>query len=76
MHLSGAVDFAAELARLDKEIGKIDKELGGLNQKLANEGFTSRAPAEIVQRERDRVHELSDAREKLLALQQRFRDAL
>ena len=43
---------------------------------LANEGFTSRAPAEIVQRERDRVHELSDAREKLLALQQRFRDAL
>lgn len=76
VHLSGAVDFAAELARLDKEIGKIDKELGGLNQKLANEGFTSRAPAEIVQRERDRVHELSDAREKLLALQQRFRDAL
>ena len=76
VYLSGAVDFAAELARLDKEIGKIDKELGGLNQKLANEGFTSRAPAEIVQRERDRVHELSDAREKLLALQQRFRDAL
>lgn len=76
VHLSGAVDFTAELARLDKEIGKIDKELGGLNQKLANEGFISRAPAEIVQRERDRVSELTDAREKLLALQQRFRDAL
>lgn len=44
MHLSGAVDFAAELARLEKEPGKIDKELGGLNQKLANEGFVSRAP--------------------------------
>lgn len=76
VHLSGAVDFAAELARLDKELGKIDKELGGLNQKLANEGFVSRAPAEIVQRERDRVTELFDAREKLTALQQRFRDAL
>ncbi len=76
VHLSGAVDFAAELVRLEKELGKMDKELGGLNQKLANEGFISRAPAEIVQRERDRVAELTDAREKLLVLQQRFRDAL
>lgn len=76
VHLSGAVDFAAELARLDKELGKIDKELGGLNQKLANEGFISRAPAAIVQRERDRVAELNDARGKLLVLQQRFKDIL
>lgn len=76
VQLSGAVDFDAEIRRLEKEIGKIDKELGGLNQKLMNEGFTSRAPAAIVQRERDRVSELSDAREKLHALQQRFKDAL
>ena len=76
VHLSGAVDFAAELARLEKELGKIDKELGGLNQKLANEGFVSRAPAEIVERERARVAELTDARVKLTALQQRFRDVM
>ena len=76
VHLSGAVNFAAELARLEKELGKIDKEMGGLNQKLANEGFVSRAPAEIVQRERNRVAELADARAKLAALQQRFRDVM
>ncbi|MFR5645970.1 MAG: hypothetical protein ACLUDQ_05690 [Bilophila wadsworthia] len=28
--------------------------MGGLNQKLANEGFVSRAPAEIVERARPR----------------------
>ena len=76
VHLSGAVDFAAELARLEKELGKIDKELGGLNKKLANEGFVSRAPAEIVERERARVAELTDARVKLTALQQRCRDVM
>lgn len=76
VHLSGAVDFAAELARLDKELGKIDKELGALNMKLGNEGFVSRAPAEIVEREKGRVRDLADARDKLAALQQRFRDVL
>ena len=76
VHLSGAVDFAAELARLDKELGKIDKELGALNMKLGNEGFVSRAPADIVERERARVRDLTDARDKLTALQQRFKDAL
>lgn len=74
VYLEGAIDINAELARMDKEIGKIDKELGVLNQKLANEGFVSRAPVEIVQREKDRVAELSTAREKLLALQQKFKD--
>ncbi len=76
VHLSGAVDFAAELARLDKELAKILKELTGLNMKLANENFIARAPADVVQRERDRVEELSVARDKLSALQTRFRNAM
>ncbi len=72
--LSGAVDFDAELARLDKELGKIDKEAAGLQGKLNNENFVARAKPEIVQRERDRLAELTDAREKLTVLQQRFRN--
>lgn len=76
VHLSGAIDFAAELARLEKEIGKIDKEFGSLNQKLHNDGFMSRAPAEVVQRQRDRVSELTNNREKLVALQERFKEVL
>lgn len=61
---------------MKRNLARFDKEMGGLNQKLANEGFVSRAPAEIVQRERDRVAELADARAKLTALQQRFRDVM
>jgi len=76
VHLSGAVDFAAELARLDKELGKIAKELAGLSAKLANANFVARAPADIVEREKARVAELTDAAAKLTALQKRFRDAM
>ncbi len=73
--LSGAVDLQGELARLDKEIGKIDKDLLATSHKLANESFVSRAPAEVVQRERDRLTEMDDAKNKLLALRQRFAEA-
>ena len=76
VHLSGAVDFAAELARLEKELAKITKELTGLDMKLANQNFVSRAPADVVQRERDRVSELVVARDKLTTLQERFRSAM
>jgi valyl-tRNA synthetase len=75
VHLSGAVDFKAELTRLDKELSKMGKELMTLNMKLDNENFTGRAPAEVVRRERGRVAELAAARDKLIALRERY-DAL
>ncbi len=73
VYLSGAVDFQTELARLEKELGKITKELSGLTAKLSNQNFVSRAPADIVKREQDRVAELTDAKEKLTNLQARFK---
>ena len=74
--LRGAVDLAGELARLDKEMQKLEKDLAGVNAKLSNEGFVSRAPAEVVARERERAAQLADSREKLTALRQRFAEAL
>ena len=74
--LRGAVDLAGELARLDKEMQKLEKDLAGVNAKLGNEGFVSRAPAEVVARERERAAQLADSREKLTALRQRFAEAL
>ncbi len=71
--LEGAFDFQAEVARLDKELAKLDKEYTMLTQKLANESFVSRAPAELVQQQRDRVAELSANKETLLALHKRFK---
>lgn len=74
--LTGAVDFVAELARLDKELGKIEKDLVQVNKKLANESFVDKAPAEVVARERARADALADAKAKLEALQRRFREAI
>ena len=74
--LTGAVDFQAELARLDKEIGKVDKDLVALNGKLSNENFVKRAPAELVESEKARQAELMDKKAKMQALQIRFKEAM
>ena len=74
--LSGAVDFAAETARLEKELAKIAKEHAMMAGKLANENYVSRAPAEVVERDKARVIELADATAKLTALKERFAEGL
>jgi valyl-tRNA synthetase len=74
--LRGAVDLAGELARLDKELARLEKDVVGVNMKLSNESFVSRAPAEVVERERQRAGQLLDAKAKLLALRARFAEAL
>lgn len=74
VYLSGAVDFQAELTRLDKEIGKTEKELAAIEAKLSNEGFVSRAPAAIVEQERARAADFVDKRTKMMALQKRFKE--
>ncbi|MCC8193665.1 MAG: valine--tRNA ligase, partial [Deltaproteobacteria bacterium] len=74
--LLGSVDLGAEVARLDKELAKMDKEYAMLSGKLANENYVGRAPADVVERDKARVAELALAREKLLALQARFREAM
>jgi valyl-tRNA synthetase len=74
--LGGAVDLASELARLDKELARLDKEHVAVQMKLANQSFMERAPAGVVQRERERNQELADARTKLEAQRRRFTDAM
>lgn len=74
--LSGHVNFEDEVARLEKEIGKVEKDLKQVTGKLRNESFVAKAPAEIVQKEKDRAVELEATMETLLKLQKRFRDAM
>ena len=74
--LAGAVDPAAELARLDKELAALGKECAAVRMKLANPSFVERAPAAVVERERERERELADAGSKLEALRRRFADAM
>ncbi len=74
--LTGAVDFKAELARLEKEMGKLEKEFAMMSGKLQNANYVSRAPADVVERDKARVEELGQAMEKLKVLQNRFKDAV
>jgi valyl-tRNA synthetase len=65
--LAGAVDMAAETARVDKELAKIAGELDGVAKRLANPSFVERAPREVVEEARARVAELGEKRRKLEA---------
>ncbi len=52
------IDFEAEQARLEKLEGQIVKQITGKEQKLNNESFVSRAPADVVAKERESLSEL------------------
>jgi len=52
--LKGVIDFAAEKARLDKEIAKAEADIKRVDAKLSNEKFVANAPEEIVEEEKDK----------------------
>ena len=60
------IDLAAERARLEREIGKLATEIDRGRQKLDNTDFVSRAPAEVIEQQRERLSEAEAMRERLL----------
>jgi valyl-tRNA synthetase len=58
--LKDFIDEDAERARLEKEKDRLAGQIAGTEKKLANEKFVQRAPAEVVQRERDRLAQLKE----------------
>ena len=52
------IDVDAELSRLEKLLAQLVKQISGKEAKLGNENFVSRAPADVVQRERDSLGDL------------------
>jgi valyl-tRNA synthetase len=59
------VDPAAERERLAKEIEKLEKQISIAQNKLSNEGFVARAPAAVVDQEKQRVADFTATLEKL-----------
>ena len=60
---SSTVDVAAERRRLEKDLAAAQKEMAATAAKLGNEAFLAKAPADVVDKIRDRqklAHEESD----------------
>jgi len=66
LSLEGAIDFAEEKKRLEKELDKVNKDIDFVSGKLANEKFTSRAPKKIVAKEKEKLDILRDKVDKLV----------
>ncbi|MEX2466806.1 MAG: valine--tRNA ligase [Gemmatimonadota bacterium] len=71
--LEDVIDISREAGRLRDEIGRLEGQLESTHGRLANEKFTSNAPADVVQKERDKAQQLEEQgaklREKLAGLE-------
>jgi valyl-tRNA synthetase len=65
--LGDAIDVAKECGRVRGELERLDRQLAALTAKLANEGFTGRAPAEVVAKEREKERQWTEKRGTLAA---------
>lgn len=72
--LEDVLDFESEAARLQKEITKLEKELSITNRKLSNEDFLTRAPAQVVEKEREKAERLGEKLEKMRRHRQRIEE--
>ena len=68
--LGDLVDFAKEIARLEKELANLNGEVARAEGKLNNPGFVSKAPAALVEQEKAKLaanRQKAEATEKRIA---------
>ena len=63
--LDGLIDKNAEIQRLDKEITKFEKIIKQSTDKLNNDNYVAKAPADVVQKERDKLGDIEQALSQL-----------
>jgi valyl-tRNA synthetase len=73
--MAGFIDKDAEVERLAKSIEKLEKEVERVNNKLGNPGFTDKAPAAVIDKEKEKaagftrdITKLKEQIEKIKAL--------
>ncbi len=68
--LADLVDMEAEIARTQKDLEKAKQELQRAHSKLSNPGFVNKAPAAVVEKEREKAAMLETSVAKLTQLLQ------
>lgn len=68
------IDKAAETARLSKEAEKLQKALDKLNAKLSKPGYTEKAPAHLVEKDKADLAELEDKMAKVQSQLAKLKD--
>ncbi len=63
--LEGIIDLGAEKARIQKEIDRVRRMVDGIKGKLGNAAFVDKAPADVVEKEREKLQSFSATLEKL-----------
>jgi valyl-tRNA synthetase len=76
MPLTGIIDFAEEARRLDRELEKLGKDLSAAQRKMANEDFLAKAPAEVVQKEQQKLQAWTEKLTKLKTHRERIRELM
>ena len=69
--LKGLMDLDKEVARVEKEISMATLDRQSLEAKLSNSGFTSKAPAQVVAKEQERLEGIVA---RTAALEERLRE--
>jgi valyl-tRNA synthetase len=73
--LKGVVDFAAEEARLGKELARVDADIARVDSKLNNPKFLQNAAEDIVEGEREKREEAEGRRAKIMEALERLKGA-
>ena len=63
--LGDLVDFDKEKERIKKELSQIEKEISRAKNKLSNQGFLAKAPAQLINEEKQKLSNFEEIKQKL-----------
>jgi len=64
--LDELIDFEKEIERLNKEKSKLESEIKRVEGKLSNEGFVKKAPAHLIEEEKNKKVKFTDMLDKVI----------
>jgi valyl-tRNA synthetase len=65
VYIKEAIDLDQEIEKLHKELRKLEESLKRTAGKLSNKAFLAKAPADVVQKEKDKQEQLQQRQDKI-----------